>query len=370
MHEHRFAACCFAMLLLVLPARAEVEPETIRVERLGAPAPTWFMAKALQGPANVFDAASGEMLGLLSLSPWTPAVEPNVARAEIYAAESYYSRRVRGERSDVLTVYDLETLAPTHEIDIPDKVASLAFRHYIALMDDGRHLAVFNMTPAQSVSIVDVQSRVFVGEISTPGCALVMPSTDRSFLMLCGDGTLQRIRLDRQGGEVARDRSAAFFDVEEDPIFDKPVATPEGWLLMSFEGRVFDVAVDGDDIAVSEPWPLLDDADAGWRIGGGQVVAYHEPFDLMFTLMHQGGPDTHEDPGTEVWVVDRGERRRIGRIALDGPVHTIHVTEGAQPLLVAARLDGPIDIYDVRTLRKARSIAEPGVDTFLLQGFR
>ena len=62
-------------------------------------------------------------------------------------------------------------------------------------MGNGRHLAVFNMTPAQSVSIVDVRSRTFAGEISTPGCAVIMPVANRDFMMICGDGTLQLIRL-------------------------------------------------------------------------------------------------------------------------------------------------------------------------------
>jgi hypothetical protein len=40
-------------------------------------------------------------------------------RKEIYVAESYYSRGVRGDRSDVVTVYDGRTLQPVHEIPIP-----------------------------------------------------------------------------------------------------------------------------------------------------------------------------------------------------------------------------------------------------------
>jgi methylamine dehydrogenase heavy chain len=323
------------------------------------------------GPANLFDADTGEMLGLLSLSAWTPAVEPSPARNEIYAAESYYSRQVRGERADVLTIYDRQTLAPSHEIGLPEKIAALPFRHYIGLLDDGRHLAVFNMTPGQSVSIVDVQARRFVGEISTPGCALVMPSVDRSFLMLCGDGTLQLIRLDRQGREATRVRSAEFFDIETDPVFDKPVATPEGWLLVSNEGRVFDVAVRGDAITVSEPWSLLDEADreGKWRIGGGQVMAYHAGLDLIITLMHVGEADTHEEPGTEIWIIHRSGQRRMARITLEAPITTLHVTPNDEPLLVAARQAGPIDIFDVRTTVKLRTIAEPGVTAALLQGF-
>jgi methylamine dehydrogenase heavy chain len=365
---------CLSVMLTVLaagPGRAEIAPETIGVARLGDPQPTWFFAKDFAGPAHLFDAADGLMLGLLSLSEWTPAVQPHAQRGEIYAAESYYTRRVHGERTDVLTVYDAVHLAPAAEVALPAKVAALPFRHYVSLLDDGRHLTVFNMTPAQSVSIVDVEARRFVGEISTPGCALTMPSVERSFLMLCGDGTLQLIRLDQRGAEARRVRSAAFFDVEQDPVFDRPAAMPGGWLLVTYEGQVFEVAVAGADISVSSPWSLLTERDREehWRVGGNQVLAYHAGLDLMLTLMHVGDHDTHEEPGTEVWVFDRAAKRRIARIPMEGPVVSVHVTPTTEPLLVAARLRGPIDVFDVVTGVRRQSIAEPGLTGFLLQGF-
>jgi hypothetical protein len=47
----------------------------------------------------------------------------------------------------------------TAEIDIPDKAAALRIRQHIGLLDDERHVVVFNMTPGQSVSIIDVVDR-------------------------------------------------------------------------------------------------------------------------------------------------------------------------------------------------------------------
>src|SRR5690606_34616566 len=146
---------------------------------------------------------------------------------------------------------------------------------------------------------------------------------------------------------------------------------PRGWLLVSFEGQAFDVTVHGREIEVGAPWSLLSDADreAGWRLGGGQVAAYHAGSDLLATLMHQGEADTHEEPGNEVWVFDRSARRRIARVALEAPVTNLHVTATAEPLLVAARLEGPIDVFDLRTTTRLRTIAEPGLVPALLQGF-
>ncbi len=87
------------------------------------------------------------MQGLLSLSPHTPAVQPNPARKEFYAAESYYSRGVHGDRTDLLTIYDYENLSPIAEVEIPQKITILPLRTYIQLMGDGRHVGIFNMTP-------------------------------------------------------------------------------------------------------------------------------------------------------------------------------------------------------------------------------
>ena len=350
----RRAAC---LLLFGSVAFGAVEPETIGKETLGDAKPSWFIAKGTMGSGYVFDAVDGEMVGLLSLSPWTPSVLRHPTRDELYGAEVHYSRRYGGERSDIVSVIDHATLSPVHEIDIPDKVASLAFPQYLSLMSDERHLTVFNMTPAASVSVVDVRDREFIGEISTPGCALQMAVEDRGFLMLCGDGTLQLIRLDRDGKETARVRSDVFFSVEDDPVYDQPVAVGNAWQLISFEGKVFEVTVDGDDIRVSDPWSILTDEDEGWRVGGGQVMAVHADMNLLFVLMHEGGKDTHEHPGKHVWVFDRTAQRRIAKIEVEQPVRSIMVTNTDDPSLIVARATEPVvEVYDVRTTKKQHTI--------------
>ena len=357
----RMAALALLSLQLTT-AVAEIKPETIGKTTMGAPGPTWVMAKNVFGPAYIFDVATGDMQGLLSVSEWTPAIEANVRAREFYVPETYYSRRHRGERSDFVTIYDMKSLTARHEIPVPNKIAALPFRQYVGLLNDKRHLAVFNMTPAQSVSIVDVKKRTFVGEISTAGCALVMPVDKRAFLMICGDGTLQLVRLDRAGKELARIRSKTFFDVDTDPVYDKPVRTDDGWLLVSFEGKVFTATADGDDIFISEPWSITSakDREETWRIGGGQIIDYHPGLDLLFTLMHKGKKDTHEDPGTEVWILSGAGKRRIGRIELPGKSVDLLVSRNDKPLLTVADNDNKLHVYDVATTRLERTIEGVG----------
>lgn len=347
-------------LLILSPIlQAGIEPETISNKTLANPEASWFIAKATMGTSFIFNATDGSMLGTLSTNPFTPAVERHPARAEIYAAESHYTRRTYGTRNDILTIFDHANLGPIAEVDLPDKIGSLNFAEYISLLGDQRHLTVFNMTPAQSVSIVDVETRKFVGELSTPGCALTMSTGERGFLMMCGDGTLQLIRLNDQGAEVSRVRSKPFFTIDKDPVFDQPVATQQGWQMVSFEGQVFEVVTDGDRISISKPWSLLTDADRAekWRVGGGQLLALHQTLGLMYVLVHQGGVDTHEDPGTEVWVFDRTSQRRIARLPLTKPTRSILITQDEAPRLIAsAAIEPTLDIYDARKLTHQQTV--------------
>lgn len=175
--------------------------------------------------------------------------------------------------------------------------------------------------------------------------------------MLCGDGTLQLVRLDSKGHEVSRVRSNAFFSVEDDPVFDQPISFGDSWQFISFEGLVYEASVDGDIISVTEPWSVMSDEDVGWRVGGRQIIAVNEAHDLLAVMVHQGGIDTHEDPGTESWIFDRSSKRRIARVQVDAPINSMLVTAGDNPLLIASRaLEPVVDVYDIITTKKQRSI--------------
>ena len=318
-------------LLPGLPAAlAQLAPETPGMVTLAAPTPAWFMVRTVSG-TYLFDGDTGEMQGTISNgnASYTPAIVSLPERREAWMVESFYSRAVRGERSDVVTVIDLGNLTTKAEIDIPDRAAALGFRNHIGLLDDQRHLVVFNQTPAQSVSIVDVVERRFVGEIATPGCAVIMPVGRRAFLMICSDGRLQLIELDEAGKEAKRTQSAAFFSVEEDAVFDQPVKTATGWALISREGLVYEVSVEGTRVNIAKPWPMLTEEDRNsdpaerWRPGGQQVFTIHRATGLLFALMHQGPPDTHVKSGTELWAVDLARKSRVGRLALEKPASLV-----------------------------------------------
>ncbi|MCZ6853200.1 MAG: amine dehydrogenase large subunit [Gammaproteobacteria bacterium] len=365
----KFLAGVF-LLLAASASYSDIAPETAGVEKLGQPTDDWFINRSGRG-AYLFDSASGDMLGLLSLTVYTPAIAVNRSRGEVYAAESYLSRLYRGKREDVLTVYDITTLSPVAEIDIPDKAAEVTGDINIGLMGNGRHVTVYNLTPAQSVSVVDVENRRFAAEISTPGCAMIMPVNDASFLMVCGDGSVQLIRLANDGTESNRVRSGRFFSVDDDAVFDRAARTRDGWLLVSHAGLVYDLSVDDAEISVSEPWSLVSDEERNesWRPGGSGLLTVNRSNNLAFVLMHQGKVDTHHEPGSELWIFDTDKHRRVMRWVLDEPWSDILVLQGEEPKLIAVTDDGELHVYDALRQRFERTIAEPGPGVWLLQGF-
>jgi methylamine dehydrogenase heavy chain len=370
------------------------------------PSPHWATASdPLLERSAIIDLDNDRLLGVVD-GGWGFTI-PVFSRdaSEIYVPETHYSRRSRGVRTDVVTFYDLETLTPQAEVEIPPKRASNTLpMANAALSDDGRLLAVFNMNPSTSLSIVDVVERRFVGEIGTPGCSLVYAAGTRRFLMLCADGSLLTVRLDDDGRLRSKQRSAPFFDPEQDPVTEKAVRDGERWLFASFEGWIHAVDFSGPEPRVAEPWSLLDDADRAdsWRIGGSQHLAIHRASNRLYSLVHQGGVDSHKDPGSELWVYDLATRKRIQRIELKSPgltylgvsmefgsswiwpfnqlydallsqaselgVANIAVTQDDEPLLVAGSdFSGSLALYDALTGRFLRRVTTGNLTTVGVQ---
>lgn len=400
-----FSGLLSALLIAGL-AHAELPVETTgQVESLPATlGPHWaWAADAVLRRTALVDLESGRTLGTLDGGFGITSGLFPTRRREIYLPETHYSRGSRGERTDVVTIYDAASLLPIAEVRIPP---ARAFNTLVAgnasLSDDDRFVAVFNYTPATSLSIVDVQNRTFVAELATPGCSLAYAAGPRRFASLCADGALLTLSLDAAGRESGRQRSEPFFDPAKDPITEKGVRLGDTWLFVSFEGLVHPVDVSGPAPRFGERWSLLDSADRreGWRIGGQQHLAIHEATGRLYSLVHQGGADTHKQAGTELWVYDVAQRRRVQRIELRGPGFTylgvpigfdwpwpfsripdwlirfspdlgvglVAVTQDAQPLLVTgSNFSGALAIYDALSGDFLRRVAPGNMTTVGIQ---
>lgn len=132
----------------------------------------------LEGKMMVLDAdaetAAQQFKGMVN-SSFIGQFTQSVARSEMYVAETFHSRGVRGERTDVVTIYDKATLAPVGEIILPGgkRSTTMPEKYALQLIDEDRMLLVFNLFPATSVTVVDVAARKVLNEIPIPGCALI-----------------------------------------------------------------------------------------------------------------------------------------------------------------------------------------------------
>lgn len=362
-------------LLLASSVTAEVPIDRPRVETLGEPGPHWFWANDVaffnmaDGRTYLYDADSGKMLGMLSTGIFFAKFETPDDYSMIYSPETYYSRHTRGERTDLVTYYDARTLKRVGETVFPGRRHSgLPNIGFSSLTDNDRFLTIYNFSPAQSVTVVDVESREFAGEISTPGCALTYASGEASFMMMCGNGSLMTVTLDDEGKEAERTRSDPFFDPQGDPVMEKGVRRDDVWYFVSYEGDVYEVDVSGDEPAFRESWPLTDEEAGGWRPGGFQLLAVHPGRNELAVLMHgQGGPGSHKNPGTEIWVYDLESRERVRRIELAAPALSINITHDAQPVLLASHGEPVIDVYDFASGELLRTITGVGQTPLYLQ---
>jgi methylamine dehydrogenase heavy chain len=393
------------VLVLAAAGAASAQPEdvgrSLTLPEKPSPHSFWLSDIALHRTA-VFDGDKGELLG--SISSGTAGlgfvILPLFAKdqREIYIPETYYSRGVRGERTDVVTVYDGRTLAPVAEIPLPPKRAEYFPGNAAnALSDDRTLLAVFNLTPMASLSIVDVVARKFVTEVATPGCSLVYAAGPRRFFMLCANGAALTVTVD-DTGQATVARTEPFFDPQKDPLTEKAARRGNEWLFDSFDGMIQPVDVSGGSFKPGERWALFDDADRkdSWRIGGGQHLAVHGPSGRLYVLVHQGGVDTHKEAGKEIWVYDVSARKRLLRIPVVSPVASfvgqqagldrtstsrwmldkalpntgvdaIAVTQDDKPILLAAGMMPPtVTVHDAMTGDVLKEISEVGLALSLL----
>jgi len=118
-------------------------------------------------------------------------------RNEIYATETFHARGTRGQRMDVVTIWDQETLSPLGEVVWPEpkRFMGMPQRYAMLLLDNDRFLAVANFSPATSVTLIDLDSRKIVNEIPTPGCTFTYPTGPLGFSSLCADGRFMSTEL-------------------------------------------------------------------------------------------------------------------------------------------------------------------------------
>lgn len=376
----RFAVLAAALTLAcrghVVAAGLSPDPAGAVAALPAAASPHWVWVNDIvfphmsDGQARLVDGDTGRVLGLLNTGFAFERVVLAKDDKVIFSPETYFSRGTRGKRTDVVTLYDPVHLSPRGEIAIPPKrAATMPMMADAELTDDGAFLLIYNYTPAQSVTVVDTRRGRFAGEIETPGCALVYPTGPRSFFSICADGALLDVHLDDAGHVSRRVHTRDMFDVSADPVTEKGVRLGSHWLFVSYGGMVYGVDITSRGLEAGPHWSLLSDSERrqNWRPGGLQQLAVQARPDRLYAIMHQGGPETHKDPGKEVWVYDLERHRRVRRIALKSPAGSIQVTRDDRPLLFAAFIGSTtLEVYDAESGRYLRSVEDVATTPTLL----
>jgi len=282
-------------------------------------------------------------------------------RGELLTAETFYSRLTRGTRTDAITFWKLGDLQPGGEVVLPGgkRQLSVTYPQLFQFTNAEKWALVANFTPAQTVSVVDLDGRKVLGEVDLPGCSQIYPTGARGFSSFCADGSLYSVTLDAAGKVSGTATIKAVQDIDNQALFSTPAWIGQTAWFVGQRGLIQGFDFSGPFAKVIPGAFSVGTADGAapeWRPGGWQVInadtAGHL-YVLMNPAGHEGG---HKDGGTEVWVFDPAHKTRIARIPLKAQSLALAVTHEDVPHLVLARADGVIDIYDaaggafVRTL--------------------
>jgi len=350
-----------SMLILGLisahQALAELPPEQMGVAELPAANPHRSYLVDVEfdtmitGRIVVVDPDQKRFLGMISTGFIAPSVLSHDGRV-LLSADAFYSRGVRGVRTDVLTAWDTSNLSPLWEVEIPNKrFLGLTQRYSLGISADDRFAYIYNYTPATSVTVVDVQARALIGEIVIPGCILSFPVGARRFASLCGDGSLQVITLDDAGKETARTRTH-FFDPDAEKLNERAAHVGDTYYFTTTTGSVRAVDFSGDAPVLLPSWSLTSDAEraAGWAPGGWQLIAVAPKLNRLYALMHdEHAPLKWEDPSTIIWAFDLTSGKKVGTLEAPVPIWSIHATQDDNPLLLGSNIEGGLDIFDLRS---------------------
>jgi methylamine dehydrogenase heavy chain len=350
------AVAIFALAAAPIFARAQLAPDQMTSYKLGAPSPHW--AYIFDSPISVpqvskvfiLDTDAQKMLGQLNggyLANFVIAPGGD----ELYMAGTFYSRTWHGTRLDAVEIFDAHTLAFKGEVKIPPKRLLIVPKdNSAAVTTDGRFMLIENMTPATSVSVVDLKARKFIGEIETPGCVQVLVSGARKFSSMCADGGILTVILDDAGKLKSRNQSKPFFDPSKDPVFDQPALAGTTAYFDSYHGMIYKVDLSGDEARAAPGWSALSDDDrkANWRPGGWQSISASADGATVYLLMHQGGEWTHKQTGKEVWAFDSAKKIRTARIALKTEAYSIRASAGPKPILESlALIQSQLETYSL-----------------------
>jgi len=357
-------AAAIAALTWSASVCAQLPPDEIGVVTLDKPGPHRAYIidsqfdNATSGKVVVVDPEQKKMLGMIPTGYLAPSVLSH-DDTRVYSADTFWSRGVRGERTDVLTAWDTQTLAPAWEVEIPKKRANILMeRNMLTMSNDDRFVYIYNFTPATSVTVVDTANESVASEIDIAGCVLDYPIGDLAFGSLCGDGSFQQINLDDSGQEVSRSRTKVF-DPNKVAMNERAVRDGDMYYFTTLDGVIQPLDVSGKTPKTGKRWSLFTDAqrEAGWGVGGWQLMAISPALNQLYVLVHQDHGDRNwEDPSDTIWAYDLDTHEKVGELKTDNYVWSLRATSDDKPLLLGVNIEGGLDVFDLTKMEYMHTV--------------
>jgi methylamine dehydrogenase heavy chain len=122
--------------------------------------------------------------------------------------------------------------------------------------------------------VIDLEKREVGNGVPLPTCAGIYPTGKRGFSSLCGNGSMVGFQLDEDGRVTEQGRIEPFFDVDEDPLIDRPVIIDGTGYFPTHTGDVREIDLSGAAASLGEQWSLLNEEDRkrNWRPGGQLIL--------------------------------------------------------------------------------------------------
>jgi methylamine dehydrogenase heavy chain len=347
-----------------------LEPETPFTSKLPPLSPHWAFVRGgfESGATRIFNGDTGKMVGMISTSRWADlGLDPS--NRFYYVAETIWSKINRGTRQDMISIYDPTTLALVNETPIAGRLIIGADKNNFVLSNDGKTGFVYNLSPASSVNVVDLEKRKPVQTVELPGCASLMPNPGVGFSALCSDGTMATVALTGRGANITH--TAPFFSASKDPIFSafSYDRAKSEVVFMTYSGLVYQAKI-GAVPTVGEPWSLQAAAglrpgdtkplDINWLPGGRQPMAVHRASGTLYVLMHMGEFWTQNQGGDEIWVVDVANKKIKRRVPLKKPAEHIEISQDDKPLIFLGIEEGKLRILDGTTFEQKFEVERAG----------
>jgi len=326
----------FAHVALAAPALPEEDASA-----LSAPEPGTLllgMASSLTNPSKVHIVLTDKMnyAGQLPAG-FSAQMLPMPAEGQIAIASTYYSRMYRGERTDVLEIWDKATLTFKKELVLPSiRALYAASRSAMAETLDRKFILIQNATPASSITVVDLVNWKVAGEIPDPGCfgIYLFPDKPHEFGSLCGDGKMALYAIDDQGAGKFTGSSDALFDPATDPVYMFAETHGNRFIMLSFNGNVRLIDVTAGKPKLTKTFSIVEGIPDNWRPGGYQPFAYDPKSDVLFVLMHKNGKEgSHKLVAEEIWAVSLTTAKVLSRSPCEAIDSLVNIP-GEKPIVV------------------------------------